>query len=270
MGLIFIHTLKGHRIVLLLMALALIGFGILIATSFQTFRGAAASAAFVQEMPKGVSALLKTEGNLLLASGAQGYLGIGFRHPLVLIIVSALAIATASGAIAREIERKTILLLLSRPIPRYKLVLGKMAESSLGGVVLVISLLVGILSGVAIAHLWSEITLGPIFVMGFNTLCLYLVILGYSFLISSLSNDGGRAIMLPTALTVAFFFIDFMASLFDVLKPLGYISIFHYYDPTAIATQGTFPILSVGVLLSVALVATAGSIIAFQRRDIAA
>ena len=267
MSLVFWHSLRSHRLVLLLMALAIIGFGILITTSFQSVGDQ--QSAILENLPRGIQALLKTEGSKLLASGARGYIGIGFRHPLVLIFFSAFAIATASGAIAKEIERKTSLLLLARPLPRYYLVLGKIAESCLGGLALVSALLIGTLLGIAIAGLEGSVTLGPLLVMGFNALCLYLAILGYSYLISAVSSDEGRAIMLSTALTVVFFFIDFMSTLFDVLQPLGYISIFHYYDPGSIAIEGIFPSLAVGILLTTALVTMAASLVVFQRRDIA-
>ena len=251
------------------MTILVIGFGILIATSYEAF-GAQQAEFFQDQMPRGISALLKTEGNLLLASGAQGYIAIGFRHPIFLIVLSAFAIATASGALAREIEHRTILLLLARPLPRYHLVLSKGLESFLGLVLLVAALVVGTFIGVLVVGLTDTVDAGPFLLMGFNALCLALAVVGYSYLFSALSSDGGRAILLSTAMTVAFFLVDFISGLFDILEPLGLVSIFHYYNPVSLALDGaSFPGLHVGVLLAVAAATFGAALLVFQRRDIA-
>ena len=261
---ILLKTLKGHRWPMLFTYTLVVGFGILIATSFEQF-----GREFAEEIPKGLSALLKVEGNLLLAKGAQGYIAIGFRHPLFLIIVSAFAIATASGALAREIEQRTILLLLARPIPRYHLVLGRGGESLLALILLVAAMLMGTFIGVALAGLTGSVDVGPFLVIGFNALCLAMVIMGYSYLFSALSSDGGRVTLLAAGLTMVFFLIDFISGLFEFLEPIGPASIFHYYDPVAIALVPGFPVLDVGLLLGLAAITFGAAVLVFQRRDIA-
>ena len=251
MGLVFLKTLKGHRFGILLMMLAAAGLGILVCTSYQTF-GQQQARMLGEHVPRGISAFLKVEGNVLLTSGFQGYVAIGFRHPLFLIVGSTFAIATAAGALAREIERKTILLLLARPLARYNLVVSKEAESMIGLALLVTALMAGVTLGTGLAGFWSSASFGSFLVMAFNALCLFLAVCGYSYLISALSSDGGRAILLATVLTVVFFFIDFMSGLFDILEPVGLVSIFHYYNPLSLVGDAAFPALHVAILLAVA------------------
>jgi ABC-type transport system involved in multi-copper enzyme maturation permease subunit len=250
----------------LLTAALVVGFGFLIAASYQP----RLSEFLAERLPRGVAAILKTEGSLLLASGVQGYIAIGFRHPLFLVVLSAIAIATASGALAREIERRTILLLLARPLPRYQLVLSKGLESGLSLLALVVAMLVGVFIGLAAQGLTGQVQAQALLFIGVNTLSLGLAIMGYSYLFSALSSDGGRATLLSTALTVLFFFADFISGLFDVLEPLGRISIFHYHDPVAVAVEASFPVLGVGILLCFAAVTFTAALVIFQRRDIAA
>ncbi len=269
MGFIFLKTLKAHRFGILLMVLAVAGLGILVTTSYSAF-GQEQIRMLGEDMPRGFSALIKAEGNLLLSYGFQGYVAIGFRHPIFLIVGSAFAISTAGGALAREIERKTVLLLLARPLPRYYLVLSREAESVMGLVVLVAALVAGVALGTGMAGLWDSASFGAFLVMAFNALCLFLAVCGYSYLLSALSSDGGRAILLATVLTVAFFFVDFMAGLFDILEPLGLISIFHYYNPLSLVGDAAFPTLHAGILLAVAALTFLSAAIVFQRRDIAA
>jgi len=269
MSTIFLKSLKGYRWSILVMALLLMGVGFLIAASYESF-GPENSELLGEQMPKGLSAFLKAEGNLLLAAGPRAYLAIGFRHPLFLILLSAFAIATASGALAKEIENRTILMLLARPVKRYHLVLSRGLGSSVGLALLVAALLVGIFIGVRTEGLGDRVPLGTFMAISFNALCLALAIAGYSYLFSALSNEGGRAIFLSTALTVVFFVLDFIAGLFDVLEPLGLASVFHYHNPVSLAIEGSFPWLHVGVLLAGASATFGAALLVFQRRDIAA
>ena len=223
-----------------------------------------------ESMPRAIAALMKTDGSLLLSAGAEGYLAIGFRHPLVLIVISAFAVAGASSAVAREIERRTILLLLARPIPRYYLVLGKGATSVIALASLVAALLTGTFVGVYAQGFDDSVAVGPFLIISANALALGLAVLGYSYLISAYSSDGGSAILWSTALTVVLFFIDFVAGLFDVLEPMGLLSLFHYYDPVAVAVDTGVPVGHFLVLLGVATATFTGAAVYFQRRDISA
>ena len=135
---------------------------------------------------------------------------------------------------------------------------------------LVAALLIGTYVGVLLAGLQDLVDALPFILMGINSLCLFLAIMGYSYLFSASSSDWGKSVLLGTALTVAFFFLDFAASLFDFLGPLGFISIFHYYDPVGIATTGAFPLISVAILMGIALITFATAVVLFQRRDIVA
>ena len=126
-------------------------------------------------------------------------------------------------------------------------------------------LVAGALSGGVVAS-----PAGPFLLIGVNALSLGLAILGYAYLFSALSSDGGRAILIATGVSVAFFFVDFISSLFDALEPLGLLSIFHYYDPVGLAVDASFPGLHVAVLLATGAVTLAAALIIFERRDIAA
>ena len=268
MSVILWNTLKAHRWPTLAMAALLLGLGVLIVASYDSF-GPEGNPEFYEQIPKAMAALMKAEGNLLLASGPEGFIAIGFRHPVFLIIVAAFGIGTASAAMAREIERRTVLLILARPLPRYHLVLGKGLGSLLGLVVLVAALLVGSFIGIATQGL-DGIKVDLLLIMGFNALCLGLAIAGYAYLISALSSDGSRVNLLATGVTVAFFFLDFISDLFDVLDPVGLLSVFKYFDPVNVAIDGSFPVAHISVLLTIAAMTFGSALLVFQRRDISA
>ncbi|MCH7898023.1 MAG: hypothetical protein IIC62_01615 [Proteobacteria bacterium] len=102
MFLILRKTLRGHRLALALMGLALMALGVLIPSTFTTFGSNGEN--IIQQMPRGVQAFLKTQGDLLPLLAPEGYLAIGYRHPIYIIVIAAFTIAAAS-TLAREIEK---------------------------------------------------------------------------------------------------------------------------------------------------------------------
>ncbi|MBI4282823.1 MAG: ABC transporter permease subunit [Chloroflexi bacterium] len=265
MLLILRTTLRGHKAALVLMGLALMALGVLVPSTFTSFGPGGEE--FIRQLPRGIQAFLKTQGELLPALGPEGYLAVGYRHPIYIVIPAAFSIAAAS-ALAREIEKGTVFLLLARPLPRFHLVLAKGAGLLLGLAALVGMALAGTALGVAISDLDQPVRLSRFFLVSCNAFLLFLSIGGYAFLISALSREGSRAIVLATGLTVAFFFEDFVADLWEPLEFLGPWSIFHYYNPTSIVQQGAMPWNHALVLLGVASGGYAAAIAVFQRRDI--
>lgn len=61
-----------------------------------------------------------------------------------------------------------------------------------------------------------------------------------------------------------------MANMFNMLEPLGFLSIFQYYDPVDMGIDGSFPLLDVGVLLATTAAAYNVALAVFKMRDIAA
>ena len=266
---LILKTIKGYRWPVIAVSMLLMGFGILFPTTYSSF-GPQGSPEFWENLPKGISALMKTESIPMLNTGPNEYIATGLRHPLVLIILAAFAISTATSALAKEIEQRTILVLLAQPVQRYSLVASRWIASFMGIVFLTVSLLLGVLIGVLMQELGGAFSITTLIFAGVNALCLGSAILGYSYLISAKSSEGGRATLLAAGLTVLFFFIDFVSSLFDSLNNLSMISIFHYYDPVKLAFTNSFPFLHVSVLASIGFVSLVAAIIVFERRDISA
>ena len=265
MLLILRTTLRGHRLALAFMGLALLGLGVLIPSTFTSF--GANGENLIEQMPRGVQAFLKTQGDLTPLLGAEGYMAVGYRHPIYLIVITAFTISAAS-TLAREIEKGTVFLVLARPLQRYNLVLAKGAGLLIGLIALLGAALAGTALGVTITDIDQTVRLSRFLLISSNALLLFLAIGGYGFLFSALSREGSRAIVLATGLTVVFFFMDFIAALWEPLAFLGPVTIFHYYDPIAIVQQGAVPWNHALVLLGVAAAGFAAAITVFQRRDI--
>src|SRR5262249_15215000 len=66
-------------------------------------------------------------GETIHIENAMDILSIGYVHPLVQTILCIWAIGRGSGAIAGEIDRGTMELLLAQPIRRYKVILAHLS-----------------------------------------------------------------------------------------------------------------------------------------------
>ena len=260
-------TLRSHRTALLLMGLGLAGIAVLTPHTYQAI-GGPALAQMLEQLPAGFRAFMKAQGGLLLTSGPQGYIAVGLRHPFVLVIGSAFAIATASGAVAGQVGRRTILLVLARPVVRWRLLAVRIGETAIGLALLVGALLLGTIVGQVTAAL-EGVSLGRVSLAAATGYALFAAVAGYSYAISAATSDGGRATGLSAGLTVLFFLLDFLAGLWEPLEFLGPLSVFHYYDPAAVATSEGVPWRDLAVLGGVAVVGWGAALVIFQHRDIA-
>lgn len=261
------QTLWGQRIALFFLGAGLFALAMLMPFTFKTMGGMEGLEQLLKVLPEGIRALMKAQGGFLPT--VEGYLASGYRHPAYLIIFSAFAIASASGAVAREIERGTILMLLARPVPRHRYLTAKIGALVAGLLLLAGMALAGTWAGVLVAGLWGTVDL-PVFLrVQANALLLALAVGGCSLLISALSSDGGRVIALAAGVAVVMFFLDFLSGIWSAISFLGPLSLFHYYDPVEMAHTNAFAWLDLGVLGAVAVAGFGGALAVFWRRDIA-
>ncbi len=77
----------------------------------------------------------------------KDFLAVGLLHPIVVILTSVWAIGRAAGAVAGELDRGTMELLLSQPVPRNRLVLAHLIVDALAIPLLCLSFYAGTQAG---------------------------------------------------------------------------------------------------------------------------
>ena len=254
MTIVFLQSLKNQRTTILVLCLALIAFEALIAATFNSL---------YEGLPDLARDLLRAGGGSPTAYQAA----IGFRHPMFLVVVVGFVIAASSGAMAREIERGTAFILLARPIERYKVVLVRVATMVIVLLLMLVAAFVGVALGAQVFGL-PELDYGLLALGQVNALFLLTAVAGYSLFVSSLSSDGGKATSIAGGLAVVFFFVDYLAGTLEGASAIGRLSLFHYYDPATVVSEGMLDPLNIGVLAVVTAVGLGAALAAFQRRDI--
>ena len=253
-SIVFLQSLKNQRTTIVVLCLALIAFEALIAATFNSL---------YEDLPDIARDLLRAGGGSPTAYQAA----TGFRHPMFLVVVVGFVIAASSGAMAREIERGTAFILLARPIERYKVVLVRVATMVVVLLLMLLAAFVGVALGAQVFGL-PDLDYGLLALAQVNTLFLLTAVAGYSFFVSSLSNDGGKATSISGGLAVVFFFVDFLAGTLEGAEAIGRLTLFHYYDPATVVSEGMLDPLNIAVLAVVTAVGLGAALVAFQRRDI--
>ena len=262
---LFRRSMAGQRIGLGSVALALFGLSLILAISFEAIGGGEAVEIFFDLLPDALKALLGAQGGI--PTSAEAFLAADYRHPLYLITLSSFVIASSVGAIAGEIERGTVLILLAAPIARWRFLAAKVGALAVGIFVLATAAWIGTWLGVTITGT-EDVSMTTFVRVQLATVLLGFAIGGIGLLVSSLNSDGGQAVGVTAGIIVVMYFVDFLSLLWGTAEPLGPISIFHYYDPLAIARAGAVPTADALALAAVAGVSTVAAFIVFQRRDI--
>lgn len=213
------------------------------------------------ELPPAVQAFLGSE---LTYASAPGFVSGEFFSwiPALLIVY---AIIQGTGAIAGEESSGTIDLLMAQPLSRRRMVLEKCLASVAGSVLIVAIGYLGFL--VSLPFVDIDLTLADTAVACANMLPIALLFFGLSLWLGVVAPNRGYAAGAATAVAVAAYFINAIATGVDAVSGLRYASPFYYYGAGLPLIEGIdWP--HVGLLLGLALLFTAGAMRAFERRDI--
>lgn len=264
---VFRQTFRAYRIGLLAVAVGLFAVSMVIVYTFEAFGGLEAFAELFELVPAPIAALFRAQGGF--ATTATGYIAADYRHPFYIIAGFAYAIAVASGASAREVERGTALMLLAAPIARWRYLLPKLAVLVVGAAVAVFATWLGTVAGAVLTGITEEIDYGLLVLVQLNMFALIIAAGAVTALVSAASSDGGQAVVWGAGIATVMYLLDFLSLIWGPAEPLGPLTLFHYYDPLGVVRNGDVPWRDLAVLFSVAVAGFAAALVTFQRRDIA-
>lgn len=243
-------------------------------------------------------------GETIHIENAMDILSIGYVHPLVQTIFCIWAIGRGSGAIAGEIDRGTMELLLAQPIRRYKVILAHLTVEMIAIPLFCICLLAGTWLGVRLIGpiginqdvlnmLPFKVDLDPAKLQVYpgafgpglwNAAGLLFAIGGYTMWLSAAGRFRGRVMGAAVLITLLQFLINVLGQLWDAVEFLRPFTVFYYYQPQQIILQHRWtvdlasvwglsqplrvPVLA--VLFGVGVVGYAMALWTFCRRDLPA
>jgi len=169
----------------------------------------------------------------------NGFLAVGFQHPVVLLVLLGLPIALATGYITGDIERRNLGLVLSRPIGRIPVVVSTFLVCLLWVALGLLALIAGCYAG----HHWANIQ-QPIDAVRLwrAAAALFALVAAFSaadLLFSTMFEERSDAIGWCVTLILVLYVWNFLS---QMLGSSGTVipnySLFAFYKPTGIMMRG--------------------------------
>jgi ABC-2 type transport system permease protein len=196
-----------------------------------------------------------------------------WNHPLIILLISVWAIGRGSGAVAAEIERGTLDLILSRPVARSSYLAAQVLVATAGLAILAAALFAGASIALRYNYLSEPPTPSILIWPAVNLAALGLPIFGYTLLASSLDHARWRPTSIGSVLTLGGM-IAYVISMIPVFqdsswKPwLERVSIFKLYNPIELVDAGETLAFNLSALGAIGAGCILMAFVAFALRDL--
>lgn len=259
------QTLKEKKWSLLIYCLAVILFLWMYIALFPSFKDQMVN--LEQYMKSFPESFMKAFGFEIQYFGTlEGYLASEQFSLIWPIMLIALMVACGSSYLAGEIERGTIGILLSQPIPRIKIFFGKYLS---GIIYLIIFTSISILSIFPLARLYDiSYNTDRFLKLGLVSFIFGLALFSLSIFFSAIFSEKNKPTFILVGILVLMYFINIISGLKESLDKIKYFSFFYYYKPPEILNHNTIDNWTYWVFIGTFLISTIAALIWFKKRDI--
>ncbi len=263
-GVILRRTLQDSRYVILAWCLGLAFWVLLLASVFPAIEGSPEFNQILEAYPPVVRALFMSDLVEIITPDGFTWMEFGTWIPMffgIQVVVDGLA------ALAGEERRGTLDLVLSTPIPRWRVVMEKFTAICIEVTVVILASYCGF---VAATHLVSGYTLdlNNTAWMLFTMWLVLLVMLALTMTVSVLARRRGTAAGIMVGLILGSYILNAIGQLNQVLDKLRPLSFFYYYHGQE-AMMGKLEFWGPAVHALMIIALTGITVVAFNKRDLA-
>ncbi|MFA6492644.1 MAG: ABC transporter permease subunit [Patescibacteria group bacterium] len=262
---IFWRTIRDRRVVTLIYIISGIALLWMYIALFPSFKDQSAS---LEQLIKNYPESFLKAFNFEIKSFTtlEGYLSteqFSLMWPIMLIFM---LVSFAGGSIANEIETGTIEILLSQPISRAKLFIGRYLA---GLAMLAVFVVFTIFSAIPLADAYNITfkanNFATIALLGFM---FGLSVFSVAFVMSAIFSDKGKVFFITGGLLVLMYVLNILSVIKESLADLKYVSFFYYFNPGKALIHNQIDHWSYVVFLGVSIVFFILGLVIFTRRDI--
>ncbi|GAB4482154.1 MAG: ABC transporter permease [Anaerolineae bacterium] len=258
---VFLKTLYDMRRGLLWWSLGMFVLCLYLMTLFPALDVPALSS-YLETLPESITVIM---GGVTDFSTWESYLAAEMYGLMFPGLTVAFALAFGAALISDEEDSGTLDLLLANPIPRWRVLLEKLAALVLFTLVVLVVSFLGYWAGAALA----DVAIEParLWWGTFNLLPLTLFFGVLALMLTALRRGRGVAVGVSAGLAVITYFIEGLALVSDMPEWLTKLSPWHYYDGAQALVEGVDP-ANMALLTGAAVIMLAVALGGFQRRDL--
>ena len=195
-----------------------------------------------------------------------GFLNIEMYQIFYVLILGIILGFIAASMVSKEIESKTIDVLMSNPVSRKQIIIEKFL--GLIPMVLVINFVTMIVIIGTTIIIGENLNFYYLFLTHIISVPYFLSIVSIGILISTIFDEKMKASIITMALVVAMYIFDSIAELIPDYESLGIISMKHYFNPYDALKFGEVDTVGTSILLVVTVVVLLAAVFYFDYKDI--
>jgi ABC-2 type transport system permease protein len=258
--------LKSHRGFILFSIFMITLLEYIIITVMTTFDTASLYGSLMNQLPERFRMLVSD--NYFLHMTVDGAAAFGFNHPIVLVMIAAVAIGIPARHISEAIEDGTMEWLLAQPVRRTSLVLSLWMSGCLVLLIIVAGGLAGLFSALAVTHTFTHVIFSKMLQIGCNLWLLAVLMMSLALVIATFGTTGTRTGTIAAAVVLAFYLLYFFAAIWDWFGFTRPYNFFSYYQPQQLMFGRQSFAVNAAVLSSLIAACLAVGLARFRRRDI--
>jgi ABC-2 type transport system permease protein len=244
-------------------------FVVLIAGIWPTLKEHAEAFQFMIDNPMYEAILGNLGGNVIFTTWEGAfYLYIFVWLEMIIVIIS---ILSPGRILTNEIDKKSLDISLSYPIPRWRYLLERFAVYLTFNLLYpVITVLAGYIATSALKPYDPTVTMDyTLLFIASTSVWMYLFALGsLSLLVSTIFLDSRKTLAVSGAIIVGMFLLVRIGSAAETINFLQYLSIFYYYSPGNILENGGFIIWEFFAVFGFGILCLLAALWIFQKREL--
>lgn len=265
-GVVFVETLRHTWRQTLFWGIALGALAALVVLMVPLF-DAIDFATILERLPPIMLQAIGFGDDMEFAVSPEGLIALGFFGKMALIFM-VYPVVMGMRVTSNEEDDGTLDVLLSQPVPRWRVVLEKFAAYLLTIFVLSLVIFAGLWLGASVVNV--PLDLGRMAQASFNLLPTLTFVLTITVFMGALFSRRQWVLALVTGFVVASFMLDNIGGLAAKGSPgetLRLLSFFNYYNPSGVMQYGLVWTNTVG-MLAISAVLLVAAVWAFNRRDV--
>ena len=259
---IAIQTMKDYRKTTIIVALLFMAMAAMYAGMFPSFEESLIEM-MDTEFAEGFKALPHADQMHTYV----GFLTLELYTMFWLLILAIMLGFIAASSISKEIEGKTIDLLMSNPVSRKQIVFEKFVGLIPMFLVVNFATMVSVM-GITVA-IGESLNFGNLFMVHIVSIPYFLAIFSIGILVSVIIDEKMKSSIIMISILVGMFVINSLSLMAPDYEFMGSFSFFRYFDTFDVLKHGTVDIAGVFVFIAITTICLVVAMIYFEHRDIA-